>query len=116
MATTTLVAIARANCVSCTSRRLARYREERQSRMAPKIDLPDKVLRDNIQGITKPAIRRLARRGEVSFGSHRTWLHLTRGPREVLLTQFARPMETKVVVAITWLPVGIELFHKNFLW
>ena len=75
--------------------------------MAPKIDLPDKVLRDIAVEIPhqifipffqlgrlgwakmsrlgarpsqagKPAIRRPARRGEVSFGSHRTWFHLTR--------------------------------------
>ncbi|KAL0612463.1 hypothetical protein AAY473_019095 [Plecturocebus cupreus] len=35
-----------------------------------------KVLRDNIQGITKPAIRRLARRGGV-----KRWSHLRRDPR-----------------------------------
>ena len=29
-----------------------------------------KILRDNIQGITKPAIRRLARRGGVKLGQY----------------------------------------------
>ena len=36
-----------------------------------------KVLRDNIQGITKPAIRRLARRG----GVKRIWFDIRRNPR-----------------------------------
>ena len=32
----------------------------------------------------------------------------------MLLTQFARPMATKVVVATTWLPVGIAFTHHLF--
>lgn len=35
-----------------------------------------KILRDNIQGITKPAIRRLARRGGVKRISASTWFLL----------------------------------------
>ena len=37
----------------------------RKSGLAPPMKRHRKVLRDNIQGITKPAIRRLARRGGV---------------------------------------------------
>ena len=44
----------------------------------------------------------------ISFGSHPTLCCTSRGPREVLHTQFDCRMETKVVVAITWLPVGID--------
>ena len=34
--------------------------------------------------------------------------------REVQLTQFARAMVTKIVVAITWLPVGIgQIVQEN---
>ena len=33
--------------------------------------------------------------------------HCIGGRKEELHTQFARRMETKVVVAITWIPVGI---------
>ena len=41
-------------------------------------------------------------------------LHLTR-PREVLHTQFDCPMVTKVVVAITWLPVGIDVMSHHVM-
>lgn len=40
-----------------------------------------KILRDNIQGITKPAIRRLARRGGVKRISASTCFFLSRRPR-----------------------------------
>ena len=35
----------------------------------------------------------------------------SRGQQEELHTQFARRMETKVVVATTWLSVGIDISH-----
>ena len=38
-----------------------------------------------------------------------------RGRQEELHTQFASWMETKVVVATTWLPVGIGLNYPYFL-
>ena len=38
-----------------------------------------KVLRDNIQGITKPAIRRLARRGGVNYSEIYTIISLGGG-------------------------------------
>jgi hypothetical protein len=47
--------------------RKVRDQEERLSSPPPKTNVPPhQILRDNIQGITKPAIRRLARRGGVS--------------------------------------------------
>ncbi|KAK6617328.1 trifunctional histidinol dehydrogenase [Polyplax serrata] len=47
-----------------------------------------KVLRDNIQGITKPAIRRLARRGGVKAY---LWSDLRRNPRDaVTYTEHAK--------------------------
>ena len=49
----------------------------------------------------------------ISFGSHPTLCCTSRGPREVLHTQFDCRMVTKVVVAITWLPVGIVMVIKN---
>uniref|UniRef100_A0A8C7IMZ2 Histone H4 n=1 Tax=Oncorhynchus kisutch TaxID=8019 RepID=A0A8C7IMZ2_ONCKI len=48
-----------------------------------------KVLRDNIQGITKPAIRRLARRGGVKRISHET-----RGVLKVFLENVIRDAVT----------------------
>ena len=45
---------------------------------------------------------------QISFWSHRPRFCTSQGPREVLHTQFARSMATKVVVATTWLPVVIS--------
>jgi histone H4 len=53
-----------------------------------------KVLRDNIQGITKPAIRRLARRGGVKRVSSLIFEE-TRGVLKVLRTPFATPSFTR---------------------
>ncbi|CAI9548089.1 unnamed protein product [Staurois parvus] len=44
-----------------------------------------KVLRDNIQGITKPAIRRLARRGGVKAHLRASSMRETRGVLKVFL-------------------------------
>ena len=49
-----------------------------------------KVLRDNIQGITKPAIRRLARRGGVKRISGLIYEE-TRGVLKVLVFSIATP-------------------------
>ena len=49
-----------------------------------------KVLRDNIQGITKPAIRRLARRGGVKRISGLIYEE-TRGVLKVLIFSIATP-------------------------
>ncbi len=52
-----------------------------------------KVLRDNIQGITKPAIRRLARRGGVKRISGLIYEE-TRGVLKVRLFSICRPRYT----------------------
>ena len=52
-----------------------------------------KVLRDNIQGITKPAIRRLARRGGVKQLSDLT-VEMTRGVLKVFLENVIRDAAT----------------------
>jgi histone H4 len=50
---------------------------------------PKRVLRDNIQGITKPAIRRLARRGGVKRLSNQIYGE-TRGVLKVFLVEVLR--------------------------
>ena len=67
-----------------------------------------KVLRDNIQGITKPAIRRLARRGGVKRISGLIYEE-TRGVLKVFLENVVRDAVTyteharrKTVTALTW--------------
>jgi histone H4 len=54
------------------------------------------VLRDNIQGITKPAIRRLARRGGVKRISGLIYEE-TRGVLKVFLENVIRTMYIKVI-------------------
>ena len=51
-----------------------------------------KVLRDNIQGITKPAIRRLARRGGVKRISGLIYEE-TRGVLKVLILRYLTPWQ-----------------------
>ncbi|KAG8952227.1 Histone H4 [Tulasnella sp. 424] len=59
-----------------------------------------KILRDNIQGITKPAIRRLARRGGVKrisgliYEACRFWLNETRGVLKIFLENVIRDSVT----------------------
>ena len=58
-----------------------------------------KVIRDNIQGITKPAIRRLARRGGVKRISGLMYEE-ARGFSEALLsTQYVMPSDTRKIPA-----------------
>ncbi|KAB5514393.1 hypothetical protein DKX38_028299 [Salix brachista] len=57
------------------------------------IDLVKKVLRDNIQGITKPAIRRLARRGGVKRISGLIYEE-TRGVLKIFLENVIRDAVT----------------------
>lgn len=54
-----------------------------------------KILRDNIQGITKPAIRRLARRGGVKRISGLIYEE-TRGVLKIFLENVSRPGGAKL--------------------
>ena len=66
-----------------------------------------KILRDNIQGITKPAIRRLARRGGVKRISGLIYEE-TRGVLKIFL-------ENVRTFRLTTLPALIPCFHRLFV-
>ena len=68
----------------------------RKSGLAPPMKRHRKVLRDNIQGITKPAIRRLARRGGVKRISGLIYDE-TRGVLKVFLENVIRDSITYTV-------------------
>uniref|UniRef100_A0A2N9EF16 Histone H4 n=1 Tax=Fagus sylvatica TaxID=28930 RepID=A0A2N9EF16_FAGSY len=61
-----------------------------------------KVLRDNIQGITKPAIRRLARRGGVKCISGLISVVLSRGVRRLDLGVLKIFLENVIRDAVTY--------------
>src|ERR1700728_4472863 len=63
-----------------------------------------KVLRDNIQGITKPAIRRLARRGGVKRISGLIYEE-TRGVLKVFLENVSR-FDISSICLILTIPIG----------
>lgn len=74
-----------------------------------------KVLRDNIQGITKPEIRRLARRGGVKRISGLIYEE-TRGVFKVFLENVIRDAVTYTVYAkrktVTAMDVALALKHQ----
>lgn len=75
-----------------------------------------KVLRDNIQGITKPAIRRLARRGGVKRISGLIYEE-TRGVLKVFLENvidhIARASQSRDVHPALADPTACALYHLN---
>ena len=90
VATTTLVAIDRTNCVCCTSR--GPREVQNCGRLLPKLN----AHAQNVLGATQHCFAPL---------------DPSRGQQEEPHTQFARRMETKVVVATMWLSVGIDSMH-----
>src|SRR5579864_5396715 len=66
-----------------------------------------KVLRDNIQGITKPAIRRLARRGGVKRISGLIYEE-TRGVLKIFLENVIRDSVTYTEHAKRYVPTGLS--------
>ena len=104
VATTTLVSIRRANCVCCSSCRPREVsRGAKPCRMDTKTDLRFCEGR-------RRAIKCFAHAHSVSGSTQHCFAPLepSRGQQEDQHTQFACRMETKVVVATTWLSVGID--------
>ena len=107
MATTTLVSIRHANCVCCSSCCPREgSRRAKPCRMDTKTDLRFCEGR-------RRTIKCFAHAHSVSGSTQHCFAPLepSRGRQEELHTQFARRMETKVVVATTWLSVGIDVNH-----
>ena len=75
-----------------------------------------KVLRDNIQGITKPAIRRLARRGGVKRISGLIYEE-TRGVLKVGVWACLPPFSDDFMMAIPFGPMcSTPLHHDSTVW
>ena len=74
-----------------------------------------KVLLDNIQGITKPAIRRLARRGGVKRISGLIYEE-TRGVLKVFLENVIRDAVTYTEHAKRKTVTAMILFGSDFVW
>ena len=73
-----------------------------------------KVLRDNIQGITKPAIRRLARRGGVKRISGLIYEE-TRGVLKVVYSQILSPAYDSALPYLCW-PGKLQALSQLILW
>ena len=110
VATTTLVSIRHANCVCCSSCCPREgSRRAKPCRMDTKTDLRFCEGR-------RRAIKCFAHAHSVSGSIQHCFAPLqpSRGRQEELHTQFASWMETKIVVATMWLPVGIGLNYPYF--